>query len=248
MADVVDRKWRRRASASIRARCEAPWREQVDEVLRARDADDSDDRVHAARRPRRTPHRAPRSSAGGDADRRALASGCLVVKRARFRRARTLLEILDTVMDPEVPVISVVELGIVRDAVATDDGRRRHDHTDVLRLPGDARDRDGHSSARSSASGLGPVEVRTTYTPAWTTDWIAPARATSSRRTASRRRVRSIGRNDLVLAAASDGDAFAVRIANRWTPSRRASSDRPRASRSGCADDCRQPFEEFKAI
>ena len=30
-----------------------------------------------------------------------------------------LFELLDAVKDPEVPVISIVELGIVRDAVAT---------------------------------------------------------------------------------------------------------------------------------
>ena len=33
-----------------------------------------------------------------------------------------LFTILDTVMDPEVPVLSVVELGIVRDATATESG------------------------------------------------------------------------------------------------------------------------------
>ena len=44
-----------------------------------------------------------------------------MVKRAVPSR-EDLLEILDTVMDPEVPVISVVELGIVRDAVASDEG------------------------------------------------------------------------------------------------------------------------------
>ena len=34
-----------------------------------------------------------------------------------------LLEVLGTVPDPEVPVISVVELGIVRDVASADDGR-----------------------------------------------------------------------------------------------------------------------------
>ena len=28
--------------------------------------------------------------------------------------------------------------------------------------------------ARSTTQGIGPVEMRTTYSPAWTTDWIAP--------------------------------------------------------------------------
>ena len=43
------------------------------------------------------------------------------MKRAAASRDE-LFAILETVMDPEVPVLSVVELGIVRDAVSTDDG------------------------------------------------------------------------------------------------------------------------------
>ena len=57
----------------------------------------------------------------------------------RVRRATTILAILDTVMDPEVPVLSVVELGIVRDVA----GRRRRSgdgggDADLLRLSRDA--------------------------------------------------------------------------------------------------------------
>jgi len=44
-----------------------------------------------------------------------------VVRRALPSR-EDLFEILESVKDPEVPVLSVVELGIVRDAVAGESG------------------------------------------------------------------------------------------------------------------------------
>ncbi len=85
-----------------------------------------------------------------------------------------LLDILDDVKDPEVPVLSVVELGIVRDAVATADGvcvtitptysgcPAMHEiETEIRRTLNDRA--------------LGPVEIRTIYSPAWTTDWISAA-------------------------------------------------------------------------
>src|SRR5207344_1621362 len=56
----------------------------------------------------RTAHRASRAHARGDADHRAVASGGEVVS------APHALELLGAVMDPEVPVLSIIELGIVR--------------------------------------------------------------------------------------------------------------------------------------
>ena len=44
--------------------------------------------------------------------------------KRRVRRAMACLEILDTVKDPEVPVIDIVELGIVRDVDFDGDGLR----------------------------------------------------------------------------------------------------------------------------
>src|SRR5262249_39497222 len=86
----------------------------------ARDAQCSSVGIHAARWSRRSAHRASRPHARRDAERGARASGGGVVTAVLSRD--DLLDILDTVKDPEVPVLSVVELGIVRDAVATPDG------------------------------------------------------------------------------------------------------------------------------
>lgn len=83
-----------------------------------------------------------------------------------------LLEILEDVKDPEVPVLSVVELGIVRDA------RRAGSGAVVTVTPtysGCPAMREIEAEIRQAlvARGIGPVEIRTTYTPAWTTDWMS---------------------------------------------------------------------------
>ncbi len=80
---------------------------------------------------------------------------------------------LATVPDPEIPVISVVELGIVR-AVAWDGGRLRVEVTptysgcpanDVIAAM---------IRERLAAIGIADVDVVTRLAPPWTTDWMAP--------------------------------------------------------------------------
>src|SRR6185437_13499572 len=72
-------------------------------------------RIHAARRPRGSSHGTPRPYARRDADPPALPPRGNMVKRAEPSRDE-VFAILDEVKDPEVPALSVVELGIVRDA------------------------------------------------------------------------------------------------------------------------------------
>src|SRR5687768_1953544 len=80
------------------------------------------DEMDAAWRTDRPTHGTPRAHAGGDAVSPAAASGCRVVMRASSFTREELLAVLNEVMDPEVPVLSVVELGIVRDVEVHDDG------------------------------------------------------------------------------------------------------------------------------
>ena len=80
--------------------------------------------------------------------------------------------VLSTLMDPEVPVVSIVELGIVRD-VDLHQGRVCVTITPTYagcpamdRIASDLRD--------AFAQGGIAVDVVTTLAPAWTTDWMAP--------------------------------------------------------------------------
>ena len=75
--------------------------------------------------------------------------------------------VLATVMDPEIPVVSVVDLGIVRD-VTSDRVRITPTYsgcpaTEVIeRTIREALD----------AAGFGEVAIETELAPPWTTDWI----------------------------------------------------------------------------
>ena len=79
---------------------------------------------------------------------------------------------LDGVPDPEVPVLSVRDLGIVRDVVACDTG------IEVVLTPtysGCPATEVIAESVRQAIvdAGLGPVTVTQRLSPAWTTDWIS---------------------------------------------------------------------------
>ena len=81
-------------------------------------------------------------------------------------------EVLQNVPDPEIPVVSVCDLGIVRDLQA--EGAGLH----VVLTPtysGCPATEQIESSvvAALQAAGLGPVRVSLQRAPAWTTDWIS---------------------------------------------------------------------------
>ena len=83
-----------------------------------------------------------------------------------------LFEVLESVKDPEVPVLSVVELGIVRDAVRVGPGAVVTVTPTYSGCPA-MREIETEIRRALEARGVDPVEIRTTYAPAWTTDWIS---------------------------------------------------------------------------
>ena len=88
---------------------------------------------------------------------------------------------LDSVMDPEVPVVSVVGLGIVRDVVwqdakgeLTDAGMGRLQVIVTPTYSGCPATEVIAQSIRTAlqSHGVDTVEVTTQLSPAWTTDWM----------------------------------------------------------------------------
>jgi ring-1,2-phenylacetyl-CoA epoxidase subunit PaaD len=85
-------------------------------------------------------------------------------------RARAVLA---GVPDPEIPVISVLDLGIVRDVAADQDGTVRVDVSPTYSgCPATAVIR-ADIKAALEAAGFGKVLVRDVLSPPWTTDWIS---------------------------------------------------------------------------
>jgi ring-1,2-phenylacetyl-CoA epoxidase subunit PaaD len=80
--------------------------------------------------------------------------------------------ILDEVKDPEVPVLSVVELGIVRDVRLGGGGVTVTITPTYSGCPAMHVIEDEIRSALA-AHGLDPVRLETVFAPAWTTDWLS---------------------------------------------------------------------------
>ena len=106
-----------------------------------------------------------------------------VVAQATDERLARAWGVLDTVLDPEVPVVSVRELGILRDVRVNEQGLT------VVLTPTYSGCPATELIERSVvdalvAAGLGPVQVLMQRAPAWTTDWIT---------TEGRRKLRDYG-------------------------------------------------------
>lgn len=164
---------------------------------------------------------------------------------ARIARA---WEVLGTVLDPEVPVLSVCDLGIVREV------RARARTLEIVLTP-------TYSGCPATevieqevlqaleAAGLGPAQVCLQLAPAWSSDWI-------SREGRQKLRDYGIAPPQAVL---SDG-AVPVRWASRPGPSpacpRCGSTETTVLSAFGATAckalhrclTCREPFEYFKPL
>jgi ring-1,2-phenylacetyl-CoA epoxidase subunit PaaD len=155
-----------------------------------------------------------------------------------------VLAVLDSVKDPEVPVLSVVELGIVREVEIEGDAVTVVVTPTYSGCP--AMDAIEHDIlAALHADGIANARVRTVLTPAWTTDWIeAPARE----------KLRAYG----IAPPAHSGAHSPVQLMRRQPvlcPFCGSANTSPRSDFGSTAckalhfcNACTQPFEEFKSI
>ena len=155
------------------------------------------------------------------------------------------LAALDEVMDPEVPVLSVIELGIVRGVDVRDDQVTVTVTPTYSGCPA-MRAIEQDIERALVARGAGRVHVHVSYTPAWTTDWITAE---------ARDKLRAYG---IAPPGPADHDAL-VTIGRRRAAVRCpycgsvATELRSEFGSTACkaihvCRSCQQPFEEFKAI
>ena len=158
--------------------------------------------------------------------------------------------VLAEVLDPEVPALSIRDLGIVRDVSEDADGLT------VVLTPTYSGCPATEVIERSvvealQAAGLGPVRTALQRAPAWSSDWIGAE---------GRRKLHAYG----IAPPAGDADranaARPIRIVGRRADAvacpRCASARTERLSAFGSTAckalyrclDCREPFEYFKPI
>ena len=169
-------------------------------------------------------------------------------------RIARVWQVLDSVLDPEVPALSVRDLGIVRAVVPLDD--TADGLLEVVLTPTysgcPATELIEHNVLQAiEAASLGPARARTQRAPAWTTDWISPE---------GRAKLRDYGIAP-PAATAADGSAPVTFFARRPTAAavacpRCGSPDTTQLSAFGstaCKSlyrclACQEPFEYFKPI
>ena len=146
-------------------------------------------------------------------------------------------DVLETVMDPEVPALSVVDLGIVRDVAVEDDGTVTVSITPTYSGCPAMHVIEDDIVAALRAGGWPRVRVKTVLSPVWTTDWVGvPAREKLA--------AYGIAQPELV--------PLQRRVACPYCGSRETrmrSEFGPTACKAVMyCNACEQPFELFKAI
>jgi ring-1,2-phenylacetyl-CoA epoxidase subunit PaaD len=157
--------------------------------------------------------------------------------------ATSVMELLASVPDPEIPVISIVELGIVREVTVT--------HTSVT-----VKITPTYSGCpamyvieeeirkRLRENGFIDIAVETIFSPAWTTDWLSES---------AKEKLRKYGIAPPVPGASSP--LLQIELPKVTCPLCNSSDTRlssefgstPCKSYFVCAS-CRQPFEYLKSL
>jgi ring-1,2-phenylacetyl-CoA epoxidase subunit PaaD len=173
-----------------------------------------------------------------------------VVNALTESAVQTAWDVLGMVLDPEVPAVSVRDLGIVRDVVQHDNG------LEVVLTPTysgcPATEVIEHDVlAALEAAGLGPAWVTLRRAPAWSTDWISDE---------GRQKLREYG--IAPPAHLADGAPQPMRFFGRQANGQRLRCPRCDSDRTeqlsafgstACkalyrCTACREPFEHFKPI
>lgn len=160
-----------------------------------------------------------------------------------FPSNEAVWQALDEVKDPEIPVVSVVEMGIVR-SVEVMNGSANVTLTPTFSgcpalqvIKDDIR-------AKLRELGFNKVEVQTVLSPAWTTDWIADE-AKEKLRTYGITPPQPVGEPGLIQLELSPSRCPRCGSLNTTTQN----TFGPTLCKSlHTCNNCQEPFEAFKSL
>jgi ring-1,2-phenylacetyl-CoA epoxidase subunit PaaD len=155
--------------------------------------------------------------------------------------AEQVREVLAQVTDPEIPVLTIADLGVLRDVVV-DGGRIVVTVTPTYSGCPAMDEIRADVLAVLAAHGWRDAEVRTVLAPAWTTDWMTED---------GRRKLQEYG---IAPPGRTDGPVL-VQLRPRVGCPQCGSSDTEEVTRFGSTScksmwrcrSCREPFDHFKA-
>ncbi len=153
---------------------------------------------------------------------------------------KEILEILSVIPDPEIPVVSIEEMGMIKDVIIAD-----HGFTVLLTPTYTGCPAMGiieqDIKMTLDSKGVKPATVKLVFDPAWTTDWMSDI---------AKKKLMRYGIAP-PLHSSCNQDVFANNII---TCPRCKSDDTVMLSRFGATackslyqcNDCKEPFEYFK--
>jgi ring-1,2-phenylacetyl-CoA epoxidase subunit PaaD len=170
-------------------------------------------------------------------------------------RSASVRALVAEVPDPEIPVLTIDDLGVLRE-VTVEDGRVRVDLTPTYSGCPAMEAIRADVEARLTAAGHRGAEVRMVLTPAWTTDWMSEA---GRRKLAEYGIAPPSGRAPVRAGADGHGSGqpvtavpvtLSVRCPQCGSPDTRELS---RFGSTACKAlwrclTCREPFESFKVL
>ncbi len=153
-------------------------------------------------------------------------------------------EILATVCDPEVPVLTVLDLGIVRDVKISDGAALEIVITPTYSGCPAMNTIEVNIRAALQDAGFDQVAVTTIFSPAWTTDWLTES---------GKEKLKAYGIAPPVGRASEDKNILFGEEKNIACPQCNSTNSRLLSQFGSTAckslyqcQDCREPFDYFK--
>jgi ring-1,2-phenylacetyl-CoA epoxidase subunit PaaD len=157
---------------------------------------------------------------------------------------QTIYSYLEEIKDPEVPVLSVIDMGIVRDLILHDD-----DNLEIIITPTYSGCPAMDVIAMNirimlSTLGFKNIKITQSLSPAWTTDWMSEE---------GKRKLKEYGIappnpkqqvcNDKLFAA---GEGVQCPHCDSWHTHRVSEFGSTACKALYVCDDCKEPFDYFK--
>lgn len=151
-----------------------------------------------------------------------------------------VFELLSTIPDPEIPVVNIREMGMLRDVLMTENGYEIILTPTYTGCPAMGMIEED-IKAKLKENNVFPVTVRLVYDPAWTTDWMSDE---------AREKLRKYGIAPPLKLSCSSADF----VHNTISCPQCGSKDTTMLSRFGSTackalykcNTCKEPFEYFK--
>jgi ring-1,2-phenylacetyl-CoA epoxidase subunit PaaD len=149
---------------------------------------------------------------------------------------------LDEIVDPEIPVVSLVEMGIIR-AVDIHEGKVTVTMTPTFSGCPALKVMEEDIITQLEEMGIEQVEVASTFNPPWTSDWIKPE---------AREKIKQIGLAPPKIHGGDFGVLLVESVACPYCDSENTTLKNSFGS-TPCrmiyyCNNCQQPFEQFKPL